>query len=141
MYETPLLEILVPLLTVGIPITMISSFIFLEMPSKTVDGDQHLRVASAEGFQKREDLFVRDDVDESRGMIALSGYVPAVYLVSTSWASSIPHAANEQDVLGHDPAHLVGPPAAQRPEATGLKRTEIGCRGEMTVSEHVGNAC
>ncbi len=141
MYETPLLEILVPLLTVGIPITMISSFIFLEMPSKTVDGEQHLRVASAEGFQKREDLPVRDDVDESRGMIALSGYVPAVYLVSTSWAWGMSRAACEEEVLDHDQARLMGSRAEQQAPVTGLDRKESRGRWERTEQEQVGNAC
>lgn len=129
MYETPLVEILVPLLIVGIPLTMISSYIFVEMPKNTADGDQRWQMASAEGVQKREDLPVPNDVDEQRGMIALRGYVPDVYLVSTSWAWGVPRTDPTQGALDHDQGR-------QRIPSTAPPACVIA--GEGTGVEHSG---
>lgn len=53
MYETPLVAILFPLLIVGIPITMLLSYLFVESPRTTVQGDHPARVASAQDLRNR----------------------------------------------------------------------------------------
>jgi len=73
-----------------------------------------------------KDMPVRGELDEQLGSMVMIGNVPDVHLVSTSWAWSIPLAASEQDVLGHDQARLMVPPSVQQAYATSLERKEIG---------------
>jgi hypothetical protein len=53
MYATPLVAILFPLLIVGIPITMLMSYIFVESPGTKVQGDHPARAASVQDVRNR----------------------------------------------------------------------------------------